>query len=93
MVLRCCFPRSSTNNNKHRTFQPVFEENAVQRVHLQINVSLWGESRFFFNFQIWTEVIPYNALNSEIANFETACMCSSGFSKIENGFGSRTVPI
>jgi hypothetical protein len=30
---------------------------------------------FFFNFHIWTtEVIPYNALNSEFANFETPCI-------------------
>jgi hypothetical protein len=41
------------NNNKHWTFQPVFEENAVKRVHLQINVSLWGECRFFFLISIF----------------------------------------
>jgi hypothetical protein len=63
------------NNNKHWTFQPLFEENALQRVHLQTNVSLWGESRFFLNFHIWTtEVIPYNALHSEFANFGTPCI-------------------
>jgi hypothetical protein len=53
-------------------------QNALQRVHLQTNVSLWGESRFFFYFHIWTtEVIPYNALNSEFANFETPCIIKS----------------
>jgi hypothetical protein len=32
-----------------------------------------GESRFFFH--IWTtKVNPYNALNSEFANFETPCI-------------------
>jgi hypothetical protein len=41
-------------------------------------VSLWGESRFFLNFHIWTtEVIPYNGLNSEFANFETPCIIFS----------------
>jgi hypothetical protein len=46
-----------------KIFQPVFKENALQRV------------RFFFNFHIWTtEVIPYNALNLEFANFETPCI-------------------
>jgi hypothetical protein len=35
------------NNNKYCIFQPVFEENALQRMHLQTIVSLWGESRFF----------------------------------------------
>jgi hypothetical protein len=34
-----------------------------------------GSPDFFFNFHIWTtEVIPYNALNSEFANFETPCI-------------------
>jgi hypothetical protein len=33
---------------------------------------LCGGSPDFFYFHIWlTEVIPYNALNSEFANFET----------------------
>jgi hypothetical protein len=61
-----------------KKIQPVFEENAIQRVQFQTNVSLGGgggESRFFFNFHIWTtEVILYNALNSEFANFETPCI-------------------
>jgi hypothetical protein len=40
------------------------EEDILQRVDLQTNVSLWGESRFCFNFDIWTtEVILNNALN------------------------------
>jgi hypothetical protein len=47
----------------------------TSRVHLQTNISLWGESRFFFYFHIWTtEVIPYNTLNLEFANFSTPCM-------------------
>jgi hypothetical protein len=34
-----------------------------------------GSPDFFFNFHIrTTEVIPYNALNSEFANFETPCI-------------------
>jgi hypothetical protein len=34
-----------------------------------------GGSPDFFYFHIWTtEVIPYNALNSEFANFETPCI-------------------
>jgi hypothetical protein len=34
-----------------------------------------GSPDFFFYFHIWTtEVIPYNALNSELANFETPCI-------------------
>jgi hypothetical protein len=44
-------------------------------VHLQTNVSLWRESRFCFYFHIWTtEVIPYNARNSEFANLKTPCI-------------------
>jgi hypothetical protein len=32
----------------------------------------------FFYLPIWiTEVIPYNALNSEFANFETPCIVGS----------------
>jgi hypothetical protein len=46
-------------------------------VHLQTNVSLWESPDFFFNFHIWTtEVILYNALNSEFANFKTPCISS-----------------
>jgi hypothetical protein len=38
-----------------------------------------GSPEFFFFFHIWTtEVIPYNALNSEFANFETPCMYYAG---------------
>jgi hypothetical protein len=47
----------------------------IQMALLQTNVSLWWESRFFFYFHIWTtEVIPYNALNLEFADFETPCI-------------------
>jgi hypothetical protein len=42
-------------------------------VHLQTNVSLWEESRFFF-ISIFGLLIPYNILNSEFANFETLCI-------------------
>jgi hypothetical protein len=35
-----------------------------------------GGIPIFFNFHIWTtEVIPYNALNLEFANYETPCIC------------------
>jgi hypothetical protein len=37
---------------------------------------LCGGVPIFFYFHILTtEVIPYNALNSEFVNFETPCMC------------------
>jgi hypothetical protein len=36
---------------------------------------LCGGVPIFFYFHIWTtEVIPYNALNSEFVNFETPCI-------------------
>jgi hypothetical protein len=56
------------------TLQPVFEEDALQRVTFR-PMYLCGGSPDFFYFHIWTtEVIPYNALNSEFANFETPCI-------------------
>jgi hypothetical protein len=37
-----------------------------------------GGVQIFFNFHIWTtDVIPYNALNAEFANFETPCIISA----------------
>jgi hypothetical protein len=43
-----------------------------------------GGVPIFFYFHIWTtEVIPYNALNSEFANFETPCIIIN-YSKIQH---------
>jgi hypothetical protein len=41
-----------------------------------------GSPDFFFNLHVWTtEVIPYNALNSEFANFETSCIIITSVKK------------
>jgi hypothetical protein len=43
-----------------------------------------GGVPIFFCFHIWTtEVIPYNALNSDFANFETPCICNLHFNLCE----------